>query len=117
MVMRAGRLVLSGMVVVMLAACGSSGSKSSSTTGTQPSPQSTSAGGASSTTTSGSTAPGNSSATFQARGCTAPSADAIGTAFGAAITKTTPTADNGCLWEAGGLAHSVQVSYHSPSEF
>jgi len=116
MVMRACRLALSGLVVVTLAACGSSGSKSSSTTGTQSSPQPTSAVGASSTT-SGSTAPGNSNASFRASGCTAPSADAIGTAFGAAITKTTPTADNGCLWEAGGLAHSVQVSYHSPSEF
>jgi hypothetical protein len=28
-----------------------------------------------------------------------------------------PTADNGCLWEAGSIARSVQVSYHSSSEF
>jgi hypothetical protein len=34
-----------------------------------------------------------------------------------AITKTTPTADNGCLWEAADIAHSVQVSYHPSSEF
>jgi hypothetical protein len=33
------------------------------------------------------------------------------------MTKTTPTADNGCLWEAGGLANSVQVSYHPSSDF
>src|SRR5690348_3717031 len=102
MVTRAVRLALSGVVAVTLVGCGSSGSKSSSTTPTQASPQPTSATGASSTTP-GSTAPANSGATFQARGCTAPSAGAIGTAFGAAITKTIPTSDNGCLWEAGGL--------------
>jgi hypothetical protein len=59
----------------------------------------------------------SASATFDPRGCAAPTADQIGQAFGVAITKTTDTADNGCLWEAGGPSQGVQVSYHSPVDF
>ena len=66
-------------------------------------------------TSTGSSSTG--SATFDARGCTAPTADQIGRAFGVAITKTTDTADNGCLWESGSLSQAVQVSYHSPVDF
>ena len=71
----------------------------------------------SSSTGSGSAASGSGSATFNARGCAAPTADQIGQAFGVAITKTTDTADNGCLWESGSLSQAVQVSYHSPVDF
>lgn len=28
-----------------------------------------------------------------------------------------PTADNGCLWQAGGVTEGVQVSYHTPDDF
>ncbi len=41
----------------------------------------------------------------------------MGQAFGVAITKTTDTADNGCLWESGSPSQAVQVSYHSPVDF
>jgi len=71
----------------------------------------------SSSTGSGSAASGSGSATFDARGCAAPTADQIGGAFGVAITNTTATADNGCLWEAGSLSQAVQVSYHTPDDF
>jgi len=71
----------------------------------------------SSSTGSGSAASGSGSATFDARGCAAPTADQIGQAFGVAITKSTDTADNGCLWEGGSLSQAVQVSYHSPVDF
>jgi hypothetical protein len=64
-----------------------------------------------------STASTSGSATFDARGCAAPTADQIGQAFGVAITKTTDTADNGCLWEGGSPSQAVQVSYHSPADF
>ncbi len=57
------------------------------------------------------------SAAFQAHGCAAPPADGIGTAFGAAITATVPTSDNGCWWQAGGPSEGVQVSYHTPADF
>ena len=80
-----------------------------------PSTAATSTG--SSSTGSGSAASGSGSATFDARGCAAPTADQIGGAFGVAITNTTATADNGCLWEAGSLSQAVQVSYHSPVDF
>ena len=80
-----------------------------------PSTASTSTG--SSSTGSGSAASGSGSATFDARGYAAPTADQIGRAFGVAITKTTDTADNGCLWEGGSLSQAVQVSYHSPVDF
>jgi hypothetical protein len=101
-----------GVIVVLLAACsGGSSSGSSSSTGSTGSQQSTAAGSSS----AGSSSSGGAS--FRPSGCTTPTADAIGSAFGAAITKTTPTADNGCLWEAGGLGHSVQVSYHPSSDF
>lgn len=105
-----------GLVVVALTACGARASKSSSTSpSTAPNQQPVTTG--SSSTGSSSPAAGSGSATFNAQGCAAPSADAIGTAFGAAITKTTPTADNGCLWEGGSLKQAVQVSYHSPADF
>jgi len=80
-----------------------------------PSTASTSTG--SSSTGSGSAASGSGSATFDARGCAAPTADQIGRAFGVAITNTTATADNGCLWEGGSPSQAVQVSYHSPADF
>jgi hypothetical protein len=71
----------------------------------------------SSSTGSQSDSSSSGSATFQAQGCTAPSADEIGTAFGASITATLPTADNGCWWQAGSAAEGVQVSYHTPDDF
>ena len=64
-----------------------------------------------------SAASGSGSAAFQARGCAAPLAGEIGTAFGAAITSTLPTSDNGCLWQAGSPSEGVQVSYHTPADF
>ncbi|GEM_PF-2933110 len=105
--------VACGLVLVAVAACSGGGSKSasSSTTSSQGSTA------ASTSTGSGSNSSGSGSATFDARGCAAPSADAIGTAFGAAITSTTPAADNGCLWNAGGVTRGVQVSYHTPADF
>jgi hypothetical protein len=113
---------LGGLLVVMLTACGGSTAKGSSTTGSPSTTQGSasagsSAGSSTSTTAASGSTSGSGGASFQAQGCAAPSAGDIGSAFGAAITKTTPTADNGCLWEAGSLAHSVQVSYHPASEF
>jgi hypothetical protein len=104
------------LVAVVLAACGGGGSKSASSTASTSAPQTSTTTGPSSTGSTATTS-GSGTATYDARGCSAPSAGQIGTAFGAAITKTVPTADNGCLWEAGDIKRSVQVSYHPASEF
>ena len=102
--MKRGLIVLLVIAGLMLATGCSSSSKRATTSGSD-----------SVASTTGSTAA--SSGFPGARGCSAPSADAIGSAWGVTITKSTPTADSGCLWEAGSLSQSVQVSYPPLSEF
>jgi hypothetical protein len=122
---RIATVALGGLVVVALTACNGGAKKSASTSPTTaPSQQSATTASsqqpvtaASSPTGSGSPTAGSANATFNPQGCAAPSADAIGSAFGAAITKTLPTADNGCLWQGGSLTQAVQVSYHTPADF
>ncbi|MBS1837278.1 MAG: hypothetical protein JST64_06225 [Actinobacteria bacterium] len=105
-----------------LVACGSGGSTTSATTAPRSgtashstsTPRKDDEASGSTTTGSGAAAPSTSSATAKwpgAPGCSTPSAEAISAAFGATITQSIPSADDGCIWSVG-PTHGVQVSYH-----
>ena len=103
--------------LVLAAGCSSSSksaSSSSSTAGSNTTATTTGGtadtSGSSTTTTGGSGFPG-------ARGCSAPSSEAIGAVWGVTMTKKTNTADSGCLWETSSPSPNVQVSYPPLSEF
>lgn len=122
------RLLISGLLVFSLAglvSCSSGKSPTKAATSSTSSTTSTTAaaggeGGGSSTTPSTqeqtTAAPATTAAASEAHwpgavGCTKPSADAIGTAYGATITQTITVEDGGCIWQVA-PSHAVQVSYH-----
>src|SRR5579862_3055417 len=87
---RLATMALSGLVVIALSACSGGGSKNVTTSpttspGTSPTTAATQQPVTTVASTTGSSAPAatGGSATFNPQGCAAPSAAAIGTAFGA----------------------------------